>query len=180
MKVRGRTGPVTADDYASRIQRSLDHRLREQASRWEESGTLAPPEDEVVHALLAALPQRTEDPALAEALGPMYDTSGVMRVLGVTKQAVDDRRRKGSILALRTNDDIWVYPVFQFDANRIHPGLLPAVRVLRDSPPWASALWFVTPNEHLEHLSPVDFIHQGLPVEYVHQSARALAADWAG
>ena len=179
MKVRGRPGPVAIDDYTSRIQRSLDQRLREQVSRWQESGTLAPPEDEVVEALLSALPQRTEDPTLAEALGPVYDTSGVMRILSVTKQAVDDRRRKGSILALRTSDGMWVYPAFQFDDGRIHPDLLPAMRALKDSPPWASALWFLTPNEHLENLSPVDYAHGGFPVEYIQQSAQALAADWA-
>lgn len=179
MKVRGRNEPVAADDYTSRIQQFLGQKLREQVTRWEEAGALAPPEDEVVHALISALPQRTEDPALAEAVGPVYDTSGVMRILGVTKQAIDDRRRNGSILALRTGDGMWVYPAFQFDGGRIHPGLLPAVRSLKDAPPWASALWFVTPNERLDELSPVDFVHQGLPVEYVHQRAHALAADWA-
>lgn len=125
MKVRGRAGAVAADDYASRVQRSLDQKPREQVSRWEKSGTLAPPEDEVVHALLTAMPQRTEDPALAKALGPVYDTSGVMRVLGVTKQAVDDRRRHGSTLALRTSDDIWVYPCFSSTPTGSIPAFCP-------------------------------------------------------
>lgn len=40
MKVRGRVGPVAAEDYTSRIQQSLGQRLREQVSRWVESGTL--------------------------------------------------------------------------------------------------------------------------------------------
>lgn len=179
MKVRGRPERIDAHAYEVSIQRALRQRLRQQIENWESSGIVAPPEDEVAEAMVAAIPERTESNEIAEAVGPMYSTKGVMRILGVTKQAIDDRRRNGTILAARTADGSWVYPAFQFQDGAVNPTLKPALRALRSIPAWAAALWFVTPNDQLHDLTPVDFVHHGHNVEYVTQSATAFAADLA-
>ena len=53
--------------------------------------------------------------------GPFYSTAGLARVLGgVSRQAIEERRRRRTVLALRTADDAWVYPAFQLDEhNRV-------------------------------------------------------------
>lgn len=53
-----------------------------------------------------------------EVLGPFYRTSQVTRVLGgISRQALDERRRRKTILAMKTKDGDWVYPTFQFDEH---------------------------------------------------------------
>jgi hypothetical protein len=71
-------------------------------------------------------------PSPWSALGPFYSGAGVARMLGgVTRQAVDDRRRRRRIVALRTSDDVWLYPAFQFDAaGRLVDGIARAFGLL--------------------------------------------------
>lgn len=179
MKVRGRAQEVSRAQYNKHVIDSVAKRVAALTATWERSATPAPPEDELVSAILGMPALANLDNDLGDRLGPFYTTAGVMKVLGgVTKQAVDARRRKASILALRTSDDVWVYPVFQFAGQDVNRALLPAIRALRDSPPWSAALWFVTQNPDLDDMAPLDWAKSGLPGERIETSARRTAAEW--
>ena len=74
--------------------------------------------------MLAALPA----PSPWREIGPCYSTRGIAAVLGgVSRQAIEERRRRHTIVALRTADGTWVYPAYQLDGrNQVLHGL-PAV-----------------------------------------------------
>src|SRR6187200_3087245 len=77
--------------------------------------------DALADRMLASVPE----PSPWAELGPFYSTTGIARVLGgVSRQAVEERRRRRTILALRTADNVWVYPAFQLDGhNQVVQGL---------------------------------------------------------
>ena len=94
-----------------------------------------------------AVPQTSTLSEYDRLLGPFYSSTGVMNLLGIpTKQALDDRRTRGTLLAARTSDDAWVYPAFQFDAGArtVRPALKPVLAALKMAPRWGAALWLVT------------------------------------
>ena len=63
--------------------------------------------DDLAARMLATVPE----PSPWDELGPFYSTAGLARVLGgVSRQAIEERRRRRTVLALRTADDAWVYP----------------------------------------------------------------------
>lgn len=180
MRVRGRSHEVPAATYEEHVIRRVELGLRERIALWDRTRTRVPPEDEVVAAMLDSLTLTHAPTELGLAVGPFYDTAGVMKLLGnVTKQAVDDRRRKAGVLALRTSDGKWVYPTFQFSNGEVAGALLPAVRALRDCPAWSVAQWFVTENDDLDGMSPIDWAKADLPAEPLTRSARHTAAEWA-
>ena len=75
--------------------------------------------------MVSALP--TQHP-YDEPLGPFYDTTGLVSWLGVSRQAVADRVRRGTLLACRTQDGHLVYPAWQFARDgAVRPGVVDAV-----------------------------------------------------
>lgn len=179
MKVRGAARQLTPEEYGDRVGRAIAARVRSLAVTWQETATTAPPEDELARAVLDLPPLALPDGSLGGEIGPFYDTAGVMKLLGgIAKQAVGARRRKATILALRTADDKWVYPVFQFAGAGVRRSLLPAIHAFRDSPPWSAALWFVTDNDDLDGMSPLKWAMADLPAEAVTVSAQRTAAEW--
>jgi hypothetical protein len=58
-----------------------------------------------------------------DQIGPFYRSEQVAKLLRVSRQAVRARAKKGSLLALRMADEVWVYPTFQFKSCRMITGL---------------------------------------------------------
>lgn len=116
-------------------------------------------------------------------LGPFYSTNRVAKLLGgVSRQAIADRRKRGTLLALRTADDIWVYPEFQFDEHhKVLPGLPEVVRILRGSEldDWTLAGWLSSPMHALDRRSPVEWLRQGEALEPLLTLARDAARRFA-
>jgi hypothetical protein len=139
--------------------------------------------DELAERMLAALP--TVHP-LDQPLGPFYDTTGLVAWLGISRQAVFDRVRRGTLLACRTADSHLLYPSLQFGrAGQVRPGVQEAVGALtrRGVDGWTIGAWLTTPSEVFEGHSAVDYlvVHRSSPavVRRVAQSAAADAARWA-
>lgn len=116
-------------------------------------------------------------------LGPFYSSAGVMRLLKIpTKQALDDRRRRGTILAAQTADDVWVHPSFQFDptAHSVRRELAPVLAALKNAPRGGAGLWLVTPHPELQLQAPaaacVDPTLRDLAVTLATQYSTAVAA----
>jgi hypothetical protein len=121
------------------------------------AGLPLPDPKALVAAMGAGIPDVPAEHPFAAALGPFYSSAGVMRLLGIpSTQALDDRRRRWTVLAAKTDEGRWVYPAFQFDAERarVHPRLAPVLRSLRGAPRWGAALWLATEHPDLDGQPP--------------------------
>ena len=114
--------------------------------------------------MVAAVPERSP----WNELGPFYSTRGVARVLGgVTRQAVEERRRRRRLIALRTKEGTWLYPAFQFDAHqRLVATVVDAHRRLVASgiDEWTAASVLLGPQPELGGRSVRDHLAAGLDV----------------
>jgi hypothetical protein len=87
----------------------------------------------------------------AKVLGPVYSTAQVKSLLGGSRQAVNDRVRRRTLLALRTTDDHLVYPSFQFEGTKVLPGLAEVLQAVGDVVDnWTLASWLVAPQPNQE------------------------------
>ena len=131
--------------------------LEERLEQLLQSGQDLPDPRLLVRAMAAGIPDVAGPASYADVVGPFYSSSGVMRLLNIpTKQALDDRRRRGTVLSARTADEVWVYPAFQFDPeqHRVRTNLAPVLAALKRAPRWGAALWLVTEHPELEGQAP--------------------------
>lgn len=141
-------------------------------------GSAAPGSEPVPEHRAAPRPPNVPRTLDAE-IGPFYDTAAVQTLIGDTSsRAVEDRRAKHSVVAVKTIDGRWAYPTFQFVGNDVDPALVPAIQALRDGPGWAAAMWFVTPNPDLDDATPLEWARQGHPPDRLVTSARRTARAW--
>lgn len=165
--------------YVDEVTDDVRRRLLDQLNTADGATALAVlgPPGEAAELMVSALPQPSP---WAEALGPVYRTPAVRRLLGgVSRQALVDRARRHTLLALRTADDHLVWPTFQFEGNRPLAGL---ARVLgafdRDVDEWMLARWLRAEQPALEHCSVVDWLHAGGDVDRAVDLAATTAARW--
>lgn len=178
MRVRGEPLAVRPDAWADRLTSQFAQRLRERAISWERHGLTAPPVDEMLDRVIALLPLAAPN-ALDAEIGPFYDTASVETLLGgVSKQAVEARRKKHTILAAKTTDGRWAYPTFQFTGSDVDPALVPAIQAFRNAPAWSVAAWFVTPNPDLDDATPLEWARNGRPTDTLTSSAQRTAREW--
>ena len=118
--------------------------------------------------------------------GPFYDTSGLVAWLGISRQALFDRVRRGTVLACRTADGHLVYPSLQFGRNgAVRPGVQEAVGafVRKGADGWSIGAWLTTPSPVFDGHSAVDYlvVHRSSPtsVARVTGAAAADASQWA-
>lgn len=114
--------------------------------------------------------------ALLEAEGGSVSTAEAAQLLGgISKQAMDKRRERGTILALPTGDGGYAFPLWQFD-ERSRDGLLPGfARVLKSfsvESPWMQAEFMLSPSTRFGGRRPLDVLAAG----EVGEVARAASA----
>lgn len=124
-----------------------------------------------------------------EELGPFYDTTGVSRWLGITRQALHQKVKASQLLALTTGDGQRVYPAWQFTPDgRPLAGLVDLLRILNPAAgdPWTVAVWLTRPVEELGDRSAVDVMRslrylgsRGQEWEELLAEAREDAARWS-
>ena len=85
--------------------------------------------------------------------GGTLSADEVGRLLNISRQAVDKRRRNKTLLALRQGGD-WLYPRAQFHEYEAIPGLADVIRGLADSGPWVTLEFLITEDDALCGLSP--------------------------
>ncbi|GHS87315.1 hypothetical protein AGMMS50218_08910 [Actinomycetota bacterium] len=116
-------------------------------------------------------------------LGPFHTTDGVRHLLGgVSRQAVFDRVRRGTLLQVRTADGVSLYPAFQFEGAEVSPRLRDVLVQFRSVPVdgWAVGAWLVAPAEDLGGVAPRAWLSDpGNPVEPVARLAAQTAARWS-
>ncbi len=147
--------------------------------------------------MLAVAPVPVPGNRMADQVGPeFYDTTGVTVVLAgpgkkpISKQAVEDRRRRSTIVALPTAEGRWIYPTWQFRDHDLLPGLAEVLAAFRqpvedrsqprESPygAWSVGTWLTTPREDLGGLTPAEWLALGLDAQVPVTRARRTVAAW--
>ncbi len=177
------TAAAMTDPYVERVSHRVTEGLAQRLVALRELGhdadDLGDPDD-LAARMLATVPE----PSPWAELGPYYSTTGIARVLGgVSRQAVEERRRRRTILALRTADDVWVYPAFQLDGhNQVLRGLadvLARFRPQTGDDEWMIASFLAAPQPGLGGLSVVDHLRDGGDLDPIVALARERAARWS-
>lgn len=114
-------------------------------------------------------------------IGPFYDTPGVCRLLGISKQAVADRVRRRTILSGTSRQGRAVYPVFQFRGRHLVGAISEVAARFRDVPvdDWAVSAWFTTPAADLDGKTPARWLLDNGPVDPVRELAEQTVRRWA-
>jgi hypothetical protein len=164
---------------SSRVTEELTRRVDVLRQQGHDAAELGDPDD-LAARMLAAVPL----PSPWAELGPFYSTTGLARVLGgVSRQAVDERRRRRTVLALRTADGAWVYPAFQLDGhNRVVAGLADVLDRFRPDTPddeWMVASFLAAPQPGLGGRTIVEHLRDGGDRRAVVDLAEDRATRWS-
>jgi hypothetical protein len=133
-------GPQWADSLLSAIAARLGSVPAPRPLSLEDADKAA---DAMVNTLAGVIAQSTPE----QDLGPFYSTTGLTKRLGVTRQALDGRIARHTLLALPGDDGSRLYPAFQFidAAGRLDvlPGLPKVMKALAavDDEPIGIAAW---------------------------------------
>lgn len=125
--------------------------------------------------LAQLLDQAEDDQAWAEQVGPAYTAKQVAALLGVTRQAVGQRR---GLLRVKQRNGGTVYPMFQFDGASVLPGIQKVVLVLTPAvaSTWSIASWLRSPNPEFGGLRPYDELRRGNVIPVVEAAQRWATA----
>ncbi|ANY84583.1 hypothetical protein BB934_41085 (plasmid) [Microvirga ossetica] len=112
---------------------------------------------------------------LIEMAGGLYSLLEVASLLNVPEQLIEERRKVGTIIAVKTGDGHG-YPACQFGPNGMAPGLSEALAVMPIRADWMRLEWLLVADDALDGLSPLESLRVGC-VEEVIDIARAQGAD---
>lgn len=112
------------------------------------------PRDPLAPARLRGL--RLQQEILA-AEGGSCSAQALADVLGITRQAIDKRRKRGTLIGLSLGRRGYAYPVWQIGLA----GLEPVLAELRDLDPWTQAAYLLAPNRWLDGESPLRALRAG-------------------
>lgn len=98
---------------------------------------------------------------LLRAEGGTLTVAQVAKHLQVSRQSVDRRRRYNQLLAIPIGRHGYRYPAWQFTPTGTLPGWAQVLAVLRDRDAWAKMIFFLSPNDRLEHHTPLAVLRQG-------------------
>lgn len=107
--------------------------------------------------LVAEIAHREE---LERRAGGNLSADDVRRLLGISRQAVDKRRRSGNLLANRQGGN-WAYPRAQFQDKETIPCLAAVVSGLAESGLWVTLEFLVTADDALAGMTPRDALVKG-------------------
>jgi hypothetical protein len=116
------------------------------------------PDDPLMPARIAGLRAREE---ILRAEGGTLSAEQIARLLGISRQAVDHRRRRGKLLALTLGRRGYAYPAWQVVEGRTIDGLDAVLAELHDFDPWTQAAFILSPNTWLEDETPLDELRRG-------------------
>lgn len=93
--------------------------------------------------------------------GGVLSVNEVAARLGISRQAIDKRRRARQLLALPLGKNRYVYPAWQFTNNGTLPGLERILEAFQDEAPWSQAAFFLGENTVLDGKRPLDELRLG-------------------
>ena len=137
------------------------------------------PLDPLTDALARGVAEREQLAGKAQGLLSAEEAGRILG--GISRQAVDKRRRAGQLLGVKLAND-WRYPALQFGAaGEVAQGLADVLQVLADLSPWATLDFLLAEDDALGGLSPLEALRQdGHRTEDVLRIARVQKADVFG
>ena len=93
--------------------------------------------------------------------GQPLTSEQVGSLLGITRQAVDKRRKKGQLLGITLGRRGYLYPVWQFDKGQVLPGLEQVLKELNEDDPWTRLMFFKTGDIRLDGDTPLQRLGAG-------------------
>lgn len=85
----------------------------------------------------------------------------VAQRLHMSRQAVDERRRKGRLIGLDIGRRGYAYPAWQFDDIGTLPGFEQVLHALADLESWSQVAFMLTPNSRLKGETPLNILRLG-------------------
>jgi hypothetical protein len=131
--------------------------LAQLLSRSEVVGSAVTELDPLAPALARSIEHRQ---TLLTLAGGALSADAAGRILGITRQAVDKRRRAGTLLAVREGSD-WRYPACQFADGEVVAGIADVVRGLGSASPWVVLDFLLAPDTVLAGRTPLEALQAG-------------------
>jgi hypothetical protein len=131
--------------------------LAQLLSRSEVVGTAVTDLDPLAPALARNVEHRQ---TLLTLAGGALSADEAGRILGITRQAVDKRRRTGTLLAVREGSD-WRYPACQFADGEVVAGIADVVRGFGPASPWVALDFLLAPDTVLAGRTPLEALKAG-------------------
>jgi hypothetical protein len=126
-------------------------------------------------ALVRGLEGREE---LLQAGGGTITAEEVARLLHLTRQSVDNRRRGNRLIGLNLGRRGYAYPLWQFTESGTVPGLEDVLRDLKGFSPWMQTHFMATGDERLDGITPLRALRDGR-VRDVRRAAQAFGEHGA-
>ncbi len=98
---------------------------------------------------------------LLQQAGGGLSSSQVGNLLGISRAAVDKRRRQGALLGLKLPSGVFVYPSAQFEKNDVLPGLPDVLSAFHVEDPWMQLDALLARDEALRGRSPFKALADG-------------------
>lgn len=98
---------------------------------------------------------------LLTAQGGSWPVARVAKYLGLTRQAVDKRRRANRLIGLAVGRHGYLYPFWQFSRNGTVPGLEDVLAALHRHDPWSQVIFMLSPNDRLDGVTPLEALRKG-------------------
>jgi hypothetical protein len=115
---------------------------------------------------------------LIEENGGTLNAEHVSQHLGITRQAVEKRRRAGKLIALTMGRHGYRYPVWQLTKSGVLPGFDKVLAVLASHDEWMQTAFFVSANPRLGGRTPIETLKAG-ELESVLDAAEAYGEHGA-
>jgi hypothetical protein len=93
--------------------------------------------------------------------GSPLKSEEVAQLLGISRQAVDKRRSKGQLLAVSLGKRGYFYPLWQFQAGEILPGLNLVLSALTNFDAWTQLMFMKTGDIRLNDRTPLECLIAG-------------------
>jgi hypothetical protein len=93
--------------------------------------------------------------------GGTLSAGEVAQILGITRQAVDLRRKRGKLIGLLLGRHSYAYPAWQFGPNGVLPGLEQVLSELACFDPWMQVAFMLGANDLLDGETPLAELRRG-------------------
>ena len=114
---------------------------------------------------------------LIETEGGCASSEEIAKMLGISRQAINQRRQRGKLIGLSKGKGKYLYPLWQFtDTGNTLSGLEDVLEKLQDFDPWMQITFFLNPSDRLHNQTPLEMLRMG-KVEPVIQTAISFAND---
>ena len=107
--------------------------------------------DPMIRAKLRGIEHRKR---IIEKLGGTLSAEQVSELIGISRQAVDQRRSQNQLIGLTQGKRGYAYPAFQFEDGKTLDGLKEVLDALSGHDPWMQSIFFANGNDRLNRQNP--------------------------